>query len=110
MLPQAETMTSDARTKILGLKSAKTWKVFCYPDHKGLIVIRNPFTSLGQRYWISRCLQHYPKKPNKTNIDFEIELKDWWQECFADGVCNTKLQKKLRWTTFGYQHDWNTKV
>lgn len=75
-----------------------------------MMLIKNPFTSLGQRYWIRKCLEQYSRKPNKTNIDAENIIEDWWNECFANGQCDIKLQKKLRWTTLGYHHNWDTKV
>lgn len=75
-----------------------------------MILIKNPFTTLGQRYWIRKCLEEYSQKPNKTNIDAENIIEDWWNECFANGQCDIKLQKKLRWTTLGYHHNWDTKV
>ncbi|KAJ8719603.1 hypothetical protein PYW08_011778 [Mythimna loreyi] len=100
----------DARAERLGLKSLKEWKVFNLNRHPGLLFIRNPFTALGQRYWIRKCLEEYPRKPNKLNIDIEMNLQDWWDECFRNGQCDRLLQKKLRWTTLGYHHNWDTKV
>lgn len=73
-------------------------------------MILNPFTSLGQRLWIRKCLEEYPKKPNKTNIDIERNIEDWWSELCKGEQWDRKLQKKLRWTTLGYHHNWDTKV
>lgn len=95
---------------MLGLISLKNWKVYRFKKHPGLILIRNPFTSLGQRYWIQKSLKEYSKKPNKTNIDIERNIDDWWAECNLNEKCDRKLQKKLRWTTLGYHHNWDTKV
>ncbi|XP_037301934.1 nucleic acid dioxygenase ALKBH1-like [Manduca sexta] len=100
----------DPRTRFLGLKTTKEWQTFYFSKHPGLILIKNPFTSIGQRYWIRKCLEIYPRKPNKVNIDIELSLNDWWQECFKNGECNKQLTKKLRWTTLGYHHNWDTKV
>ncbi|XP_013191547.1 nucleic acid dioxygenase ALKBH1 isoform X2 [Amyelois transitella] len=72
-------------------------------------VTRVTFDALGQRYWIRKCLEEYPRKPNKTNIDIEVMLEDWWKACFEGDKCNKKLLKKLRWTTLGYHHNWDTK-
>lgn len=106
----SETVLEDVRTQILGIRPTKTWQAYSFQDHPGLLLIRNPFTSLGQRYWIRKCLEEYPRKPNKLNIDNEILLEDWWRACHEDGECNKVLLKKLRWTTFGYHHNWDTKV
>ncbi|KAJ0176130.1 hypothetical protein K1T71_008304 [Dendrolimus kikuchii] len=100
----------DVRTEALGLKSCKEWQCYSFKTHPGLIFISNPFTNLGQRYWIRKCLEEYPRKPNKLNIDVDINIDDWWQTCYKDGQCNRQLQKKLRWTTLGYHHNWDTKV
>ncbi|XP_063385157.1 nucleic acid dioxygenase ALKBH1 [Cydia fagiglandana] len=100
----------DSRTDLLGLRNTEEWELYTFHNHPGLFLLKNPFTALGQRYWIRKCLEKYPRKPNKLNIDIEVLLPDWWAECFDDGACNKQLQKKLRWTTLGYHHNWDTKV
>lgn len=74
-----------------------------------MIVIKNPFTEIGQLYWAVRCLKDYPKKPNKSNLDAHdllLDNEDWWSKSQGDaGFLN-----KLRWVTFGYHHNWDTKV
>lgn len=50
----------------------------------GLILIRNPFTNAGQRYWITKCLKDYSRAPNKLNLDAHDFLKyqeNWWDVC-----------------------------
>lgn len=47
----------------------------------GLIFIKNPFTTAGQKYWIERCIVDYTKKPNRLNIDAHNIIntdEDWW--------------------------------
>lgn len=66
---------------------------------------------MGQRYWITRCLRDYTIKPNISNLDAHKILDDkenWWEVCQKDG--DEKLLNKLRWITFGYHHNWDTKV
>ena len=36
---------------------------------EGLFVIRNPFSRVGQTYWIARCLADFPDLPNRNNIN-----------------------------------------
>ncbi|EFA01981.2 Alkylated DNA repair protein alkB homolog 1-like Protein [Tribolium castaneum] len=94
-----------------GLNPVKTWEVYELVDHPGLIFIKNPFTSIGQRYWVVRCLQDYSKRPNKTNLDalnLVPEGKEWWEVCQNNN--NKILMNKLRWVTLGYHHDWESKV
>lgn len=77
----------------------------------GLIVIKNPFTADGQRYWIVRSLSSYTRKPNRTNLDvfnYIKENEEWWETCQLNN--NFELLKKLRWVTLGYHHNWDTKV
>ncbi|KAI5646379.1 2OG-Fe(II) oxygenase superfamily domain-containing protein [Phthorimaea operculella] len=105
-----ENVKHDPRTVLLGLRNLREWKAYTFQDHTGLILIRNPFTAAGQRYWVRQCLEVYPRKPNKMNIDIEMNVQDWWQECFISSQCDRNLQKKLRWTTLGYHHNWDTKV
>ncbi|CAG9788035.1 unnamed protein product [Diatraea saccharalis] len=101
---------NDARTEGLGLDKFENWQMYYFKSHPGLYLIRNPFTNLGQRYWIRKCLEEYPRKPNKTNIDFEVYLEDWWETCYSNEVYDQSLLQKLRWTTLGYHHNWDTKV
>ncbi|XP_028157876.1 nucleic acid dioxygenase ALKBH1 [Ostrinia furnacalis] len=110
VVPLIGNSLSDNRTEFLGLKNFQSWQLYSFPGHPGLFLIRNPFTGIGQRYWIRKCLEEYPRKPNITNIDIEVVIDDWWRECYIDGTCNRQLLKKLRWTTLGYHHNWDTKV
>lgn len=100
----------DNRAQYLGLEEVEHWEIFELKSTPGLIFIKNPFTSVGQRYWIRQCLAEYTKKPNKSNIDYEVKLEDWWSECYKSDDCDRWLQKKMRWTTLGYHHNWDTKV
>lgn len=50
----------------------------------GLIIIVNPFTNLGQRYWIARSVADYSDSPSVTNLQNHNDLclllnnKPWW--------------------------------
>lgn len=107
---QSGMYNKDWRASCLGLEDPIHWKIFEFAKHPGLILIKDPFTSLGQKFWIRKCLEEYPRKPNRTNIDVERHIEDWWQECLEGNKCDRRLQKKLRWTTLGYHHNWDTKV
>ncbi|XP_063993987.1 nucleic acid dioxygenase ALKBH1 [Diachasmimorpha longicaudata] len=97
---------------IFGLKPINSWEIFELPHIPGLIFIRNPFTSSGQRYWITRCFKDYSRKPNKLNIDVHDvlgEKETWWDVCTKGDRRAALLIPKLRWATFGYHHNWDTK-
>ncbi|XP_024937340.1 nucleic acid dioxygenase ALKBH1 [Cephus cinctus] len=96
----------------LGLKPIKEWRVYELIDVPGLIFIENPFTEIGQQYWILKCLKDYSKKPNKLNLDIHNVLNDnesWWDITFGNPEKGKNLLSKLRWTTLGYHHNWDTK-
>ncbi|XP_020709501.2 nucleic acid dioxygenase ALKBH1 isoform X2 [Athalia rosae] len=94
-----------------GLKPIKEWKIYGIISKPGLIFIENPFTTLGQQYWITRCVRDYSSKPNKTNLDLHnlfTKHENWWDECSNAERARTLLPK-LRWATLGYHHNWDTK-
>ncbi|KOB68993.1 Alkylated DNA repair protein alkB-like protein [Operophtera brumata] len=78
-------LIDDPRTEALGLRNVTEWALYSFPDRPGLFLIRNPFTSLGQRFWIRKCLEEYPRKPGKSNIDIDGECTDWWKSCYENG-------------------------
>lgn len=95
------------------------WQIYELKDRAGLIFIRNPFTIQGQRYWIARCLQDYPKAPHAVNLNAKYFTKDiiddWWHSYQKtihtdDDKERTRLKSAMRWTTLGYHHDWDSKV
>eukprot|EP01135_Chromosphaera_perkinsii_P002455 Nk52_evm61s223 gene=Nk52_evmTU61s223 len=55
-------------------RSGKEWKVFGLEGFEGFYFIQNPFTEEDQRYWISRCMNDYLRKPNVSNLDAHYEL------------------------------------
>ena len=62
--------------RALGLKPVKDWKIYELLDIPGLIFIKNPFTTDGQRYWIIKCLKDYSRKPYKLNLDAHNSSSD----------------------------------
>lgn len=81
---QADGDENSVNIEELGLRSVSTWKLWKFVDIPGLIFIENPFTARGQRYWITKCLKDYSRKPNKLNLhahDFLSEDEDWWDVC-----------------------------
>lgn len=90
------------------------WQV--YQFRSGLILIKNPFSSHGQRYWIARCLRDYPKSPHVNNLSTKSTsqsvIDDWWTEMTSSKTKTEKerLCNSLRWCTLGYHHQWDTKV
>ncbi|XP_014246990.1 nucleic acid dioxygenase ALKBH1 [Cimex lectularius] len=95
-----------------GINSLDTWVLLELIQHPGLIILRNPFTPKGQRYWIRKCLEEYTRPPNKNNLlthGLLSENDDWWHMC-NDNEAKSKIYKQLRWVTLGYHHNWDTKV
>lgn len=91
------------------------WKVFKIKQCQGLILIKNPFTSLAQRYWIRKLLKDYTKG-NKNNLQparfSQNMISDFWKSYTeeVDEKQKRLMKKSYRWTTLGYNYDWNNKI
>ncbi|XP_016996053.2 nucleic acid dioxygenase ALKBH1 isoform X2 [Drosophila takahashii] len=98
-----------------GVKSPSDWRSYALTHHPGIIIIRNPFTERGRRYWIARCLRDYPRTPNIVNLNerlFDDSVRsDWWKQLSLcrDRAEFQRMKSAMRWTTFGYHHNWDTK-
>ncbi|XP_060664030.1 nucleic acid dioxygenase ALKBH1 [Drosophila nasuta] len=111
---------SEARLRqAVGLQPEHLWRCYQLSNHPGLLLIRNPFTLSGQRYWIARGLRDYSQPPYVSNLDATkfspAALSNWWQElqnCSNNGDVKlaSRLKVAMRWTTLGYHHNWDTKV
>ncbi|XP_053684964.1 LOW QUALITY PROTEIN: nucleic acid dioxygenase ALKBH1 [Sabethes cyaneus] len=110
-----------------GVIDTKLWRAFELVNRPGLVIIQNPFTEHGQRYWIARSVCDYPKYPNRTNLpayviarysshssesENEQQSFDWWKtgQAIEEPQERIKFLKTLRWTTLGYHYDWTNKV
>ncbi|KFM68342.1 Alkylated DNA repair protein alkB-like protein, partial [Stegodyphus mimosarum] len=92
----------------LGLRDHTTWEQYLLKDISGFIFLRNPFLVTGQKMWIQRCLQIYPRKPSITNLDLHYKnIDDIWSMPNNE---KTNYLSKLCWVTLGYHHNWDTKV
>ncbi|ODM96327.1 ABC transporter G family member 23 [Orchesella cincta] len=119
VIPKEISYDSQCRCyNMWGLRTPESWEVAELTFPRGLIVIRNPFTPIGQRYWISRTLLDFPHNTNYiTNMDNLNRLHKMKKGVpvekltdFKLDVCSRDFYTKLRWVTFGYHHDWDTKV
>lgn len=96
-----------------GLNSSEKWKIYEFPHHCGLFLIKNLFTAAGHRLWTVKCLRDYPKQPHKTNLGkINQGRDDFWADLQneIDPARFLKLRNSLRWVTLGFHHDWDTKV
>lgn len=81
-----------------------------------MILIKNPFTAIGQRYWIRKLVQDYTKHPNPNNLLAsrfnEKVIKDFWSvlNIEPDEQQRRLIKKSMRWSTLGYHYDWTNKV
>lgn len=99
------------------MQDISKWKVYEMKNHPGLVIVRNPFTPMGQRFWISKSLAEYPVSPNRNNLlptkYPDAVISQWWNELQAanklDPNFNSKLKQAMRWTTLGFHYDWDTK-
>ncbi|XP_013774319.1 nucleic acid dioxygenase ALKBH1-like [Limulus polyphemus] len=108
-----EVEKTNTNCKNLGLKPIVEWRLFTLNTLPGFIFISNPFTPEGQQMWIRNCLLKYPMKPNITNLG-ESTNSDIFDDHLLTNLGTEKFNilnvKKLRWTTLGYHHNWDTKV
>ncbi|XP_052849495.1 nucleic acid dioxygenase ALKBH1 isoform X1 [Drosophila gunungcola] len=101
---------------IPGIKRPTDWRAYALTHHPGIIIIRNPFTERGQRYWTARCLRDYPRTPNIVNLNERLfndaVRSDWWKQLdqCSDSDEFQRIKAAMRWTTFGYHHNWDTKL
>ena len=88
----------------------EAWRGWRFKTIPGLTIIQNVFSPEDQHYWAEQCLKSYSGGGGdyKRNIDhpyINIKVDDWYQEAGKD----RSLVDKLRWSTLGYHHDWDTK-
>jgi alkylated DNA repair protein alkB homolog 1 len=109
-----EMPASDSRPDLI---PSHQWQVCEVGNHSGLLLIKNPFTSHGQRYWIKRLVKDFPCHPNRNNLPKdtfpEPTIKDWFgafSSSDKDVSYRRKLQQALRWTTLGYHYNWDAKT
>ncbi|KHJ42244.1 putative alkylated DNA repair protein AlkB [Trichuris suis] len=89
---------SHEKLQSLGLHpDIGSWNAFSVTSNDGLILIRGAITAAGQLYWAKLCLVDFVALSHRSNL--------------GDLPCDPLQPKsKLRWATFGYHHDWDTKV
>ncbi|XP_038072697.1 nucleic acid dioxygenase ALKBH1-like [Patiria miniata] len=103
-------MTSATK---LGLKPVDQWRCFTLQGAPGFVYIENPFRPGYQHYWIKRCLQDYPNKPNVCNLDSHHSIRGGLSLWDDDSDAQSKkksLMDQLRWVTLGYHYDWTAKL
>lgn len=79
------------------------------------MIIKNPFTAVGQRYWISKLLRDYTKSNPNNLLPSRFKKKvieDVWHSLTSESDEQQKrlIKKSMRWTTLGYHYDWTNKV
>lgn len=100
----------------VGILPAGDWEVFKFQNKPGLFLIKNPFTPIGQRYWIRKLLEDYTKHPHPNNLlpsrFSEKVIQDFWSSLNneSDEQHKRLIKKSMRWTTLGYHYDWTNKI
>jgi len=92
------------------LRAPSTWRVACSSTSpklpQGMLVLRNPFNPSGQAHLATLCVKEWPLM-GKTNL-VHSEVSRWLDDLSQDDQSSTA--SRLRWTTLGYHHNWDTKV
>lgn len=112
-----EKFTSTFTNEIpkIGLRPPDTWRIYNFKHKSGLLIIKNPFTSIGQRYWITKLLRDYTKSNPNNLLPARFNksiIEDFWQSLTneSDEQQRALIKKSMRWTTLGYHYDWTNKV
>jgi len=95
--------------EVMHTNNVNKWRIGSFKASPGLIVMKNVFSKTDQMYWASKCLKEYSSDNFKRNIDhpqLNLSVRNWYEECQEDD----SLVDKLRWSTLGYHHNWDTKV
>jgi alkylated DNA repair protein alkB homolog 1 len=99
----------------IGLIPLNQWEVYEIKNKSGLFLVKNPFTPLGQKFWIRKILEEYTKSnpnnllPSRFNKNvIENFWKSWSTE--SDEQQKRLIKKSMRWTTLGYHYDWTNKI
>lgn len=109
-------LTSPQDFPKVGLIPPDQWNISRLRANPGLIIIKNPFTPVGQRYWVRKLLSEYTKHPNKNNLlpsmFSENVIRNFWESLTneKDVRKQRSLKKSMRWSTLGYHYDWTNKV
>lgn len=78
-------------------------------------MIKNPFLSIAQRYWIRKLIKDYTKG-NRNNLlpgRFNKKTIDDFWKCYNEETDEREkkfLKKSYRWTTLGFNYDWDNKI
>lgn len=63
-------LVDDVELEALGLAPISSWQLFSVTRVPGLILIKNPFSDVGQFQWATTCLRDYARNPpHRTNLD-----------------------------------------
>ena len=107
---------SEKKFSKIGLNPLDAWEAYRFKDKPGLIFIKNPFTAVGQRFWIRQLLKKYTKFPHPNNLlpsRFNDKVtNDFWESLNTeqDEQQRRLIKKTMRWTTLGYHYDWTNKI
>lgn len=79
------------------------------------MIIKNPFTSIGQRFWLTKLLRDYTKSNPNNLLPARFNksiIEDFWHSLTteSDDQQRRLIKKSMRWTTLGYHYDWTNKV
>jgi len=85
-----------------------SWSIFSSKPNPGLHLLTNVLDEAHQLAWARRCLENYSCAKYRRNIDLPgsvLPVSDWYQHALQ----TNEFVDKLRWSTLGYHHDWDSK-
>ncbi|XP_039249443.2 nucleic acid dioxygenase ALKBH1-like [Styela clava] len=115
--------TLDGKVSKVELPNAsRTWEIYSVNDVSGLYFAKGIFSDEEQKHWAKKCVKDFTVSPYSTNLD-PFQSKESIDTAWSDSVeafksCNEKRDFdflkttpiwKIRWSTIGYHHNWNTR-
>ena len=86
-------------------KSIDQWKIYkSIKGLNGLFIITGILNENFRQNWFDYFHNQLPCLQNELNLKSNIELSS------STTTLSETILTKLRWITFGYHHDWNTKI
>jgi len=96
---------SEVTEECSHIKPNSSWTILESLLNPGFYVILNAFSPEDTHHWTRECLVKYSSSEYRRNIDGQLAVENWFPAAQEDPA----LVDKLRWSTLGYHHNWDTK-
>jgi alkylated DNA repair protein alkB family protein 1 len=110
-IPPPQSLCEEPPSPDLAVNPSSSWQLFASRLSPGFTIITGALSPEQQFYWARRCLADFSQRPNRRNLDAVCpNIGDWFSEAMMAGRGGGGIIDKLRWSTMGYHHNWDTKA